>query len=233
VVIGPTDAITSDYQSLLSNNAAYWTTQVQQPGQNLVGYLYSYEHGDPNYGTGRVSPWQQHFWVQTYGFISDLEPFANMTAWNTVRDFLYKSIVGILGPVGTDNYCYTRASEYTIQISADNNNDPTSWYDSWGQVYQGTIGAPNTSCGTTLQGSSGGDPLSAATGYWGNLLPAIAYAVDHGATGAAASWTRLSTAANWSTVQNSFNNIPIWGIVPRSQPSSNTVPVAPTALVVQ
>ena len=46
---------------------------------------------------------------------------------------------------------------------------------------------------------------------------AIAYAVDHGATGASAAWTRLTSATNWSDVESSgFDDIPIWGVVPRS-----------------
>ena len=47
-------------------------------------------------------------------------------------------------------------------------------------------------------------------------MPAIAHAVDHGATGAAAAWARLSSASNWSSIENAgFDNTPLWGIVPR------------------
>jgi len=91
-----------------------------------------------------------------------------------------------------------------------------NYYDSWSTVYEQTIGSQNLSCGTSLQGSSGGDPAEASTGYWGNLMPAIAQAVDHGATDAAAAWARLTSASNWNTVASSgFDDIPIWGIVPR------------------
>jgi hypothetical protein len=82
-------------------------------------------------------------------------------------------------------------------------------------VYAGTFTTP-PACANTLHGGSGGDPAQASGGYWGNLLPAIAYAVDHGAAGAAASWARLTGASNWSSVLNSgFDNIPIWGVIPR------------------
>src|SRR5262249_44653326 len=154
--------------------------QSQRSGINPLGYLYSYEIDSGSYGTGTVSPWQQHFWVQTYGHLSDLEPLTDMAALNAVRNYLDTSVVGILGPVGTNNYCYTAASTYTITIASSNTSDPTGWWTSWGQVYQATTGSPNTSCGSVLQGDSGGDP-AIPNGYWGNLLPAIAYAVDHGA----------------------------------------------------
>jgi hypothetical protein len=59
-------------------------------------------------------------------------------------------------------------------------------------------------------------------GYWGNLMPAIAYAVDHGAPGASAAWARLTGASNWSVLASAgFDDIPIWGIVPRSFNSSS------------
>jgi hypothetical protein len=219
--IAPADSISNDYRVLLANNGAYWNSVAQTSGQNLIGYLYSYEIGE--YGPGAVAPWQQHFFVQTYGYVSDLEPFTTMTTWNAVRDYLYTSVSGILGPTGSSNYCYTGASNYTIVVSSASSSDPTTWFNSWGQVYQSTFGAANTNCETTLLGASGGDPAAAATGYWGNLLPAIAYAVDHGATGASEAWTRLSGASNWSTVANSgFDDTPIWGIVPRNSGNTGT-----------
>ena len=223
--IGPEDPITADYQDLLESSVNYWNGVRQQAGEDAIGYLYSYEIG--GYGQGSVAPWQQAFWVQTYGYLSDIEPFSDTSALTDVRNFLYKSAVGILGPVGITNYCYTKASEYTITISDTSDNDPTTWYRSWGDVFSATFGTQNSSCGNTLEGDSGGNPAYASTGYWGNLMPAIAYAVDHGAAGASASWNRLTTAANWSTIQNSgFNNIPNWGIVPRTQSTSILQPPA-------
>jgi len=94
----------------------------------------------------------------------------------------------------------------------------TNFYDTWGQVFAATFGTANStsSCGTVLEGASGSDPLNASSGYWGNLMPAIAHAVDHGAPGAAAAFARLTGASNWTAVQNSgFDDLPIWGIVPR------------------
>jgi hypothetical protein len=229
--VGPLDSIVADYQSLLANNVAYWNTQANLPNQNPLGYLYSYEIGSYP-GTGNIAPWQQHFWVQTFGFLGDIEPLSDPAQLTSLRGWLYRSIVGLLGSVGPGVYCYTKASNYTIQIAPSNSSAPTTWYTSWGQVYQGTFGSQNTSCGTTLEGSSGSDPAAAATGYWGNLMPAIAYAVDHGAAGSSAAWSRLTSATNWSTILSSgFADTPIWGIIPRT--SASGVPAAPTGLRVQ
>jgi hypothetical protein len=89
-------------------------------------------------------------------------------------------------------------------------------------VWSGTYPVDPPACTNTLQGTDAGVPSAAETGYWGNLLPAIAYAVDHGATGASAAWARLTGADNWSIVENSgFDNIPIWGIIPRESAQQN------------
>lgn len=93
-------------------------------------------------------------------------------------------------------------------------------------TYQGAV-INNQGCNNTLKGTSGSDPAEAAGGYWGNLMPAIALAVDAGVSGASASWSRLTGADNWSTVNTSgFDNVPQFGIVPRNtspSPASFTI----------
>jgi hypothetical protein len=232
--IGPSaDPIVTDYKNLLAYNVTHWSSVATQVGMNQIGYLNSIEMSEgayDEYGVGSTSPWQQHFWVQTYGYLSDIEPLASLTDLITARDYLYKSIVGILGPNGASYYCYSNATNYTIRIAAVDNWDPTSWYTSWGAVFQATWGGPNTSCGSNLGGTSGGDPGAASDGYWGNLLPAIAYAVDHAAPGASTAWSRMTGATNWSTVTNSgFNDAPVWGIVPRGSISPPPPPPPPAS----
>jgi hypothetical protein len=214
--IGPSDSVTTDYAALLANNMTYWNTQRQLPGQNPLGILYSYELNTNVYGPGVTATWQQNFAVQTFGHLSESEALSDMTALNLVRDYYYLWPVGLLGDNGSANFCYTRAGSYTIQVASGVTSDTTTYFGSWGTVFQNTFGMPNGTCGTTLQGTSGSDPLNASTGYYGNLMPAIAYAVDHGGTGAAAAFARLTSASNWNAVETSgFDDIPMWGIVPR------------------
>jgi hypothetical protein len=219
--IGPSDSVTSDYAALLTSNMAFWRTKLpdQFAGQNPLGILYSYEVAQPAYDPGHTATWQQNFAVQTLGFLSDVEPLADLTALRLVRDYYYRWPVGLLGGDGASNFCYTQASAYTVKIASGvlpSASDMSPCFTSWGAVFQNTFLAANGTCGTTLQGGSGGDPASAAEGYYGNLMPAIAYAVEQGATGAAAAWARFSGASNWSSVENSgFGDTPIWGIVPR------------------
>ena len=219
--IGPSDSVTSDYAALLTSNMAFWRGKLpdQLATQNPLGILYSYEMWQNGYGPGIAAPWQQNFAVQTVGFLSDIEPLADLTALNLVRDYYYRFPVGMLGGDGPPNYCYTQAGAFNVKLGPSvpaSPDDLSSCFTTWGAVFQATFGAANGTCGTMLQGASGGDPLNASTGYYGNLMPAIAYAVDHGATGAAAAWARFSSASNWSSVENSgFADTPVWGIVPR------------------
>lgn len=225
VGISPTsDPVAADYRSLLAYQATYWNNVRTQSGMNTIGFLFSYElaiNWPSGTDQGMASAWMQAYWSQSYGLVHDMEPFSDMTAWDAVRNFVYKSTVGITGPNGVDNYCFTKSGgQYAIKISDfGNNQDPKLWYDSWGTVFEQTHGTPNTSCGNTLEGGSGGDPSIAPSGFWGYYLPSIAYAVDHGATGALAAWGRLTGATNWSVLENSgFDDDPKWGVVPRSIP---------------
>ena len=240
VAIGPSnDPIVSDYRALFATQATHWDAVAHQAGQNQIGYLWSYEVAGSAYNgeygiTGAVvPPWMQNFWVQTYGYLSHIQPLADMSALNGARDYLYKSIVGSLGGGGANNYCYTNASAYNMVIGDASKTDSTAWYNSWGQVFQKTYGIPNpNTCGTSLlSGNHSSGPNDGSTGYWGNLMPAIAYAVTDGAPGAAASWARMTSATNWSSVISAYYNTPQWGIAPYSYatplPPMKTPPATP------
>jgi len=227
--IGPSgDSVTSDYAALLANNMTNWRSRLPDvvPTQNPLGILYSFELGQPAYADGYTAVWQQNFITQSVGHLSDIEALADLTALNLVRDYYYRWPVGLLGPDGSTNYCYTRASEYTIKVASGITSDITTCFDSWGAVFQATFPLDGPTCGTTLRGGGGGDPGVASSGYWGNLLPAIAFAKDHLAPGADAAWARLTAASNFSTLASSsipsfdsqphtFDDLPNWGIVPR------------------
>jgi hypothetical protein len=206
------DVICADYSNLLAGNIDFLQAQPQKINGTGIGYLY--EYNIDLYAPGTIAPWQQHFFIQSIGMGSDLEPLVDMTKYNSVRDYLYRAAVGILGD--STNYCFTMAYAYNIKISNGGNYDPASWYQDWKTVYDATFGGSVSGCSNTLQGGSGGSPLYACTGYWGNLLPAISYAVDHQAPGASAAWARLTGSTNWGVIESSgFDDTPIWGIVPR------------------
>lgn len=210
--------IASDFQSLLDTNITHWYDESQEVGMPSTGIIYHFHSGGGWDGTAQL--WQQSFWVQTLGFLSDLEPLSRMTNLNALKNHMYKIPVGMLGVNGSDAWCFNYGGAYQADVTdaGTPDTDPTTWLDGWDEVYYETFAS--TSCGTSLlqQGSfAGSSPANADEGYWGNLLPAIAYAVEDGATGASAAWTRLTGATNWSTVENAgFDDTPVWGIYPRS-----------------
>lgn len=212
--IGPADdAIVNDYRALLAGNITHLMNLRTAIVPDGIGYVF--EGNQNNYGTGGVAPWQQHFFIQVLGMGSDLEPLANMAAFNALRDYHYRGVVGILGDAS--GYCFNQAGVYTLKSNDGSSIHPNAWFKSWSQVYSTTFATP-PACTNTLADGDGGI-TGAATGYWGNLLPAIAYAVDHGASGAAAAWARLTGASNWPQLRASgFGNTPIFGITPRLRP---------------
>jgi hypothetical protein len=218
------DPVASDYAALLSSNITHLKSLKDTVSPAGSGYVYEYNAS--LYGTGLVAPWQQHFFIQSLGMGSDLEPLGDMSAYYSIRDYMYRGVIGILGD--STGYCFTQAGAYNVKSNDGTSNQPNYWYKTWGQVYTGTYTTP-AGCSNTLGGTSGGDPSVGNIGYWGNLIPAIAYAVDHGASGGAAAWARLTGATNWTTVlQSGFDKVPNWGVIPRSgassSPSSDTSP---------
>jgi hypothetical protein len=127
----------------------------------------------------------------------------------------YRSVVGRLGGSGSTEYSYRYATQYNLpyapSISADYASGKGPWYASWAEVARvmalPTSGAP----GETLVS---GYPEE-ATGYWGNLMPAISYAVDHGAAGASTAYNRILNASNFPTQAAAYNDNPVWGLKPR------------------
>jgi len=214
------DPLLGDYQTLLANNIARLKAVKETVAPAGIGYLY--EYNDSLYGTGLVAPWQQHYFIQSIGMGAALEPLPEMSAYLEVRNYLYRGAVGILGD--SSGYCFWAASAYNIKSSNGlGGGNPNLWYKNWSDVYRNTFPTASV-CGNTLLGDSGGHPTTAPTGYWGNLLPAIAYAVDDNAPGAAAAWERLSGASNWQVILDSgFDTTPNWGIVPRTTLISGSV----------
>jgi hypothetical protein len=212
------DGVANDYRTLLANGLSSLATLAQNPSITPTGFILSYEVTSQAFSPliGVNAPWEEDFFSSVLGMGSDIEALSNLTNWNIVRDHSYIAVVGRTGPNGALNYCFTEAATHHFFVSPNSNPPTGGWYQTWGAIWTANFGGTNTACANTLHGTSGADPANASTGYWGNLMPAIAYAKDHAATGASASWSRLTGATNWSTVLNSgFGDTPIFGIVPR------------------
>lgn len=197
---------------------------LDTPGLNDAGFLYHFCAGGGNrmcYSgetTGGTGLFQQNFLTQAVGYACHLQPLADMTNLLRIRDHLYKIPVGL---TGENEYRYTRAGAYSLQISPDKESkrNPENWFDSWRDIYQATWGESADPNETELQGGKGGRSVSvSSSGFWGNFLPALSYAVEDGASGAAEGWDRIQNAPNFHVLENSgFDELPGYGIVPRDQ----------------
>jgi hypothetical protein len=149
--------------------------------------------------------------------------------------------VGRFGGSAAAEYCFRDVAQYHIAYAPTDspnwNNGTGPWYADWGQLYVATVGHANDcATGNSLRGSSGGDPLVMSTGYWGNLRPALSYALDHGATGAATAYARLTGASNYAAGAAGFDDDPVWSVRPRTgatPPVDTTAPNAPSSLRVR
>jgi hypothetical protein len=211
--------VAADYRTLLSNNFTQLKGFIDANGSQIwSGSVFQSVYGNWG-GAGSIAPWMTDFWVQTNGFISDTEPLSTMTNLLAVRDHMYRWPVGRMGATGdTAQWPFTRAVSSAMEPSVSGDSD---WRQTWPLIYIASGNPTNNTTSNTLTGTSGADPTQIGTGYWGNIHPAIAYAVEHSATGAMTSWERLLGATNYynnasSTGSTGFPNVPVFGIYPRS-----------------
>lgn len=164
--------------------------------------------------------WMQDFYTAAYGYAKALEPAVSADSRARLDAFFAwkaRSIVGRLGGTGPNDHPFYEAAPYTIAVAPSDNpnfaNGTGPWFSDWGAVYRARTEVPNPP-GTGQQLRGGFFPE--ATSYWGNLQPAIAYAVQHGVPGALEAYQRLTTASNWPQLANNFNVNPVWSVRPNN-----------------
>jgi hypothetical protein len=235
--------VAAEYRTLLSTNYDSLNT-IRQSGATHVwsGALYIYDFGGPGGNStgwdypatagqphlGSIPPWQLDFCTLVHGMLSDIKPLTSMTAQNAVRDHHYKWIVGRMGISGAyQDWDGMRAANYGLRFATDGTG--ATCYQSWGEVFAVSYGAGNTLASTTRQGSGGSDPVNmTGDSYWAIANAALCYAVDHGATGAADAYLRLTASDSWSAnASSSWNNYPKWAFVPRVTPTATALPFTP------
>ena len=208
--IGPTgDGVTDDYRELVQKNGAALLASAQLRPTSVTGLVYV---DDLNlYGPATLGAWQANFLVQSIGHLSDLEPLADMTDWNRLRDYVYRLPVGMLGDGSSRRSRFAQAGKSRLILAPAAISDLSQQLTNWGDIYRLNFGT--TPCTNTL----GFEPSWASTNYWGNMLPALSHAVDHGAPGAQAAFTRLRGASNWQEYLGADwgQNAPL-GVVPRN-----------------
>ncbi len=183
-----------------------------EPGQDFLGSQ-SGAYGDRN--------WFQDFSVGVWGFMRCALPLLDSGYSTKVAQFFDWHAVGAVGRLGDPDdanaWPYINAAPYTIAIAASDSPDWAGgtgpWYSSFRAAYNATYQTPPPWLGSTA-GTLAAEIMPGAMSYWGNLQPAIAYAVRHGVSGARAAYMRMASADNWVRLATQFNTAPVWSFKP-------------------
>lgn len=231
---------TEFHASLQSNvdwNHARYVAQLNNP----FGWVAPYDDytgvGD---GIYFEAAWMQDFYTAAFGYAKAMEPALPAASSQRLTEFFNwkaQSIIGRLGGTTLTEYLFADAAAYTIAVAPTDKPDFVAgkgpWYPNWGAIYTATSKMPNPGSAPGLRNSYFPD----ATSYWGNLQPAIAYAVQHQVPGAVAAYLRMVSATNWQQIVANFNTSPVWSVrplvevpVPPTPPASSLLPAWVAAL---
>lgn len=182
--------------------------------------------------------WMQAFFTAAIGYARDLGhvlPAATQTRLRELFEWNSRSIVGQFGTAAENEFLFRDAMPYSIAIAPSETPDfdggTGPWFSNFGQVYRATLTGrsplgrkppPYASPGPKTEG-----PLRmwlSPEGYLANGLPALAYAVRHGAAGAAVAYQRLTSASNWPEVKQGLDLEPVWAVAPGTPAVATMVP---------
>jgi hypothetical protein len=241
------EANTDAYQARYitgTRDAGTWANNLGVVGlYNGAGAGSLYFSGD-SYGYWWEANWQQQIFSLAFGTAWDMDLPQSTASKNSllaVRNFVYKVPIGMAGDGSPGTYNYRRFSIFEFPVGTDGAQPPTSWLADYGAVYaaqmaygydnanraSGVTALPAIPPGTDLY--YGATPVGADMWGWHSVVAfgrtALSLAVDHGVTGAAEAYGRLTGASNYSTA--SFSDYSLWALTPRAEPE---VAVGPTII---
>jgi hypothetical protein len=212
--------------SMAANVDFYHSMYVAQPN-NPQGFVMPYSNYTNGSGKYSEAAWMQDFFTASVGYAIDLDPGMSSSSNTKLAAFFAwkaQSVIGRLGALAPTDYLYRDAAQYVVAVAPTESpnyvNGTGPWYANWGEVYAATLGAPNPGVDGALRGGN----FPEATSYWGNLQPAIAYAVHHNVPGAMAAYLRMIGAPNWSALASDLNLAPVWSVLPNMRTATTTAP---------
>lgn len=230
------DPLKPEFLNCIDSNINYYHSRyVAQPNhpQGVAQPYSDYSAGDNVY---RHAMWMEDFLTAAFGYILDVQApsVAVMPEARAFFQWKAQNVVGRLGHAGVNTeYDFRDAAQYTSAVApSDSSNWGTGegpWYANWGQIYSATLGE---SAGTALANTLRGGYFPEATSYWGNLQPAIAYAVTLNVPGASQAYGRMTGASNWQQFVSSGQDNPVWMVIPSAGGGALSQPNAPSNLTV-
>lgn len=213
------EPLRSEFLASVAGNVDDYHQKYVAQANNPFGVCAPYSDYSPGDGKYLHAMWMEDFLTAAWGYAVSLR----LPLDGPVRDRLgaffqwkARSIVGRFGRPGVGSeYNYLDAAQYTVAVAASDTADFATgkgpWFADWGAIYAATLNRANdVATGDQLRGAYFPDPSS----YWGNLQPALSYAVEHGVPGAAAAYARMSGARNWPQFVANCEATPVWGVRP-------------------
>lgn len=202
--------------SLTANIEFNYARYVGQPN-NPFGIVAPYgdAYGSATDNKVTEAAWQQDFYTAAFGYALAMRPGVSTASLSKLAAFFAwkaKSVIGRLGGTSSTEWLFRDAAVYNFVVAPADFPDWAGgagpWYADWGAMYSATMGTPNPGVAGALRGGN----FPEVNSYWGNLQPAIAYAVRHAVPGAAEAMGRMIGASNWTTFSAAFASNPVWGV---------------------
>jgi hypothetical protein len=230
------NALKSEFTNAINENISHYYSEYVAKANNPQGFAAPYSDYSAGDGVYMHSSWMEDFLTSAFGYILDVKAYTPSLSSKLISLFNWKagSIVGRLGQPGVaTEYDFRDAAVYTLAVApSDTANWSTGsgpWYKNWGEIYRATM---KSSAGTAESNKLRGAYYPEGSSYWGNLQPAIAYAVTNNVPGAVAAYARMTGASNWSLFTSSVKGSPEWSVVPSNVSGSPApTPVPPPAPV--
>ncbi len=177
------------------------------PPTNNLGAIQDYAWVPPS--SMYYAPWQNNFFVAAVNWAVELG-FNSPNALS-LRNWFNKWPTGLMGQ-DNSGYCPYYAGAYNLSAGIV---DSTNTYRSFLQLYQAQYPVESAQPCPTTGVMRNGYPESFA-GYYSNMQPALAMAVDAG-TATLATWNKFVSLGTAD-----YSGGPVWGIVPR--PATGSLP---------
>ncbi|MBC7702513.1 MAG: hypothetical protein H7274_01025, partial [Rhodoferax sp.] len=218
-----TDALYPDLLASMEDNCRYFHQTYVAQANNPYGMIAPGE--SYNGGTRELAVWQQDFVTAAWGYAKAMCLPLSSTGQSRITAFFAwkaKGTIFRLGP--SSGFWYVNANAYTAKISGASRPDYLGgtgpWYATDAQSYAATypsVGGYMSNTDGTL-GLDFGTASDAAKAMWANIQPAIAYAVQHGVSGAREAYQRMLQASNWPALAAASNDRPVWAVRPAGTP---------------
>ncbi len=232
-VVPETDAtLRNELTTCVINNVDHFHTRYVARPNNPYGWILP---GETYNGTvSEIAIWQQDFVTAVFGWAISLDLPLDAPTKSKLGEFFQWKARSVTMRLGTRaDWWYINADPYTIKTGTSLNIASFAagtgpWPSSVNAVYRATFTPPPGWMGAS-EGLLAGEYDTGfwARAMWGNLQPAIAYAVRHGAADAIEGYERMLGASNWAAVAAGFNARPVWSVAPapRSPSWAASVPL--------